>query len=45
MLNWIAIWIGVFLFGLGGPLQNDRQEFVPDLERHRRRREASGLLG
>ena len=24
MLNWIAIWIGVFLFGLGGPLQNDR---------------------
>jgi general nucleoside transport system permease protein len=29
MLNWIAIWIGVFLFGLGGPLQNDRQEFVP----------------
>lgn len=29
MLNWIAIWIGVFLFGVGGPLQNDRQEFVP----------------
>ena len=29
MLNWIAIWIGVFLFGLGGPLQNDRQKFVP----------------
>ena len=29
MLNWIAIWIGVFLFGLGGPLQNDTQEFVP----------------
>jgi simple sugar transport system permease protein len=23
MLNWIAIWIGFFLFGLGGPLQND----------------------
>jgi simple sugar transport system permease protein len=22
MLNWIAIWIGVFLFGLGGPLQS-----------------------
>ncbi len=22
MLNWIAIWIGSFLFGLGGPLQN-----------------------
>ncbi len=29
MLNWIAIWIGVFLFGLGGPLQNSTQEFVP----------------
>ena len=29
MLNWVAIWIGVFLFGLGGPLQNDTQEFVP----------------
>ena len=29
MLNWIAIWVGVFLFGLGGPLQNDQQEFVP----------------
>jgi simple sugar transport system permease protein len=29
MLNWIAIWVGVFLFGLGGPLQNSTQEFVP----------------
>jgi simple sugar transport system permease protein len=29
MLNWIAVWIGVFCFGLGGPLQNDTQEFVP----------------
>lgn len=29
MLNWIAIWIGAFLFGLGGPLQNDTQPFVP----------------
>jgi simple sugar transport system permease protein len=29
MLNWIAIWIGVFLFGLGGPLQNDSDPFVP----------------
>ena len=28
MLNWIAIWIGVFLFGLGGPLQNDTEPFV-----------------
>ena len=29
MLNWIIIWIGVFAFGLGGPLQNDTQPFVP----------------
>jgi ABC-type uncharacterized transport system permease subunit len=29
MLNWIAIWVGVYLFALGGPLQNDRQPFVP----------------
>ena len=29
MLNWIALWIGVFLFGLGGPLQNDTQVSVP----------------
>ncbi len=31
MLNWIAIWTGVFLFGLGGPLQNSNPggESVP----------------
>jgi general nucleoside transport system permease protein len=29
MLNWIAVWIGVFLFSLGGPLQNDTQPSVP----------------
>ncbi len=29
MLNWIAIWVGQFLFGIGGPLQNDTQESVP----------------
>jgi len=29
MLNWIAVWVGVFLFGLGGPLQNDTQPSVP----------------
>jgi len=23
MLNWIALWVGVWAFGLGGPLQND----------------------
>jgi general nucleoside transport system permease protein len=29
MLNWVVVWVGVFLFGLGGPLQNDTQPFVP----------------
>jgi general nucleoside transport system permease protein len=29
MLNWIAIWTGVFLFGLGGPLQSDTDTSVP----------------
>jgi simple sugar transport system permease protein len=29
MLNWIAVWVGVFLFGLNGPLQSDTQPFVP----------------
>jgi simple sugar transport system permease protein len=23
MLNWTVVWVGLFLFGLGGPLQND----------------------
>jgi len=29
MLNYTAIWIGVFLFGLGGPLQSDEQRSIP----------------
>jgi ABC-type uncharacterized transport system permease subunit len=29
MLNWIAVWIGSFLFALGGPLQSDTQPSVP----------------
>jgi general nucleoside transport system permease protein len=29
MLNWIAIWGGVWLFGLGGPLQDPHQPSVP----------------
>jgi len=29
MLNWTVLWIGMFLFGLGGPLQNDTQKSVP----------------
>jgi general nucleoside transport system permease protein len=29
MLNWIAVWVGSWLFGLGGPLQSDSQRSVP----------------
>ncbi len=29
MLNWIAIWLGVFLYQLGGPLQDPAQASVP----------------
>jgi general nucleoside transport system permease protein len=29
MLNWVAIWVGVWLFGLGGPLQNDTDATLP----------------
>jgi ABC-type uncharacterized transport system permease subunit len=29
MLNWIAIWTAQFLFGLGGPLQDDAQPEIP----------------
>ena len=29
MLNWIAIWIGEWLFGDGGPLQNSANKAVP----------------
>ncbi|HMJ35129.1 MAG TPA: ABC transporter permease [Baekduia sp.] len=29
MLNYVAIWLGVWLFGLGGPLQNNAQPDVP----------------
>jgi ABC-type uncharacterized transport system permease subunit len=29
MLNYVALWIGVYLFALGGPLQNDRDTSVP----------------
>jgi len=29
MLNWIAYWVGSYLFGLGGPLQSSRQQSVP----------------
>jgi ABC-type uncharacterized transport system permease subunit len=29
MLNWIAIWIGSYLFGDGGPLQNSQNASLP----------------
>jgi ABC-type uncharacterized transport system permease subunit len=29
MLNWIAFWVGSYLFSLGGPLQSDTQPSVP----------------
>jgi ABC-type uncharacterized transport system permease subunit len=29
MLNYIALWIGVWLFSLGGPLQNKAQKSIP----------------
>ena len=29
MLNYVALWVGVYLFALGGPLQNDRDTSVP----------------
>jgi simple sugar transport system permease protein len=29
MLNWIAIYLGLYLFGQGGPLQNEDQVFSP----------------
>jgi len=29
MLNWVVVWVGIYFFGLGGPLQNDTQPFVP----------------
>ncbi len=29
MLNWIAVWVGIWLFGDGGPLQNAANKSVP----------------
>jgi general nucleoside transport system permease protein len=29
MLNWIAVWVGVWLFSLGGPLQTERNASLP----------------
>ena len=29
MLNWIAVWVGVYLFAIGGPLQNETDRDLP----------------
>ena len=29
MLNWIVIWVGTYLFGFEGPLQNDQAKEIP----------------
>jgi ABC-type uncharacterized transport system permease subunit len=29
MLNWIAVWVGVYLFAIGGPLQNETDKDLP----------------
>ena len=29
MLNWIAVWVGVWLFSQGGPLQTDKSKSIP----------------
>ena len=29
MLNWVAYWVGSYLFGLGGPLQSSTQTSIP----------------
>ena len=45
MLNWIALWVGVYLFSQGGPLQNDAQPRRPGLRRRRARTRACTSSG
>ena len=45
MLNWIAIWVGVGPVRRRRAAAERRPDVDPDLERHRRRGEAAGLLG
>ena len=45
MLNWIAIWVGVVPLRPRRAAPERHADVRPDLERRRRRREASGLLG
>ncbi len=32
MLNWIVIWVGSYLFGVGGPFQTDVSDAIPSSE-------------
>ncbi len=45
MLNWVAIWLGVYCFQLGGPLQNPQDGVDPRLQQRRSGSEAPGVLG
>ena len=44
MLNWIAIWVGTYLFGDGGPLQNTENASLP-ISNDVATAQAAGLLG
>ena len=44
MLNWIVIWVGTYLFGIGGPFQTRVSNAVPR-RRTSRRAKLSALLG
>ena len=45
MLNWIAYWVGQLPLRAGRPAAEPRQRVGPDLERHRRGREAAVFWG
>ena len=45
MLNWIAYYVGLYLFGQGGPLQNTEQVFSPTSNAVDRGREAARSSG
>ena len=47
MLNWTAVYVGLYLFGLGGPLHSDdpAAQSIPVSERRARERAAAGVLG
>ena len=45
MLNWVAYWIGSYLFGQGGPAAELREQVGAGVGQRGRVRQASGLLG